>query len=497
MGGPVTVEMTTDSSGTPLLAIVAGTARTWLEPDTLTYLPCPTNPLNAVFSLSVAGSVEPPPGTRYTAEDLLRDPASNSEPSRWVTGGVMFVCSEIKPPLTFKAAPEPTWNNFSALERWVARTIDTPPPRTTAEGLADPVTLAHIRNAFAANRERTGRLNKPLDQSDIDAIGRACYEVGLQMTVQLVHEVVGSGSPSTIHPLLKSFWSRARSEGLFGGAAPATTALPAELITLYEAVLSAARDAAEADLRPARELLKSRESSLAEAEQAVAQREEAVALQARELRGTLEQLELQVGDLKVQRDDAQKALVSAQHIAVGDAALISELRAEVAGLRDAAHGLSEETIALNAAIAQRDGTIRELGAELVTCKADRDTYDRESREATIKYGASELRFTQVTEQLNERLNGERAAHAATVTRLSADLTEARERAQALEADRSARAERVIQLEAMVAEAAKARASLTEELIDARERNQGLTVELRLAERVRDALQAARDASADD
>lgn len=493
-GGPVTVELDTDSDGTPVLMIQAEKGRTWLEPYTLTYLPCPMNPLNAVFSLTVAGSTEPGPGTRYTAEDLLRDPASNSEPRRWVTGGVMFVCSAIEPPLQFKEAPETTWNNFPALERWVARTIDTPPPRTTTEGLADPVTLAHIRNAFATNRERTGRMNKPLDQSDIDSIGRACYEVGLQMTVQLVREVVGSGSPSTIHPLLKSFWARARSEGLLGGAAPTSTTLPVELTALYEGVLAAARATADEDLRPARELLKSRESTLSEAEKEVAELKAAVEQQGRELRGALEQLERQVVDLKGQRDEARQALERAQHIAVGDASLISELRAELAGVRDAAHRLSEETIALNAAIAQREGVIAERDTEVGSLKAAYDGAKRDADQANVKLNESERRFDLLSEQFEARLADERAAHAQTLSRLTSELADARERAAALEHDRNARAERVIQLEAAVAEDARTRATLTADLAAAQERIQGLTVELRLTERVRDARPADGEAS---
>src|SRR4051794_30180001 len=82
-----------------------------------------------------------------------------------------------------------------------------------------------VRDAWQA---RCGVRRGPLEQADVDAIAEAAFALeGVKPTVEFIRRIAGGGSPNTIHPKLDAWFRQGRQV-----AAP--SAVPAELLTLWE-----------------------------------------------------------------------------------------------------------------------------------------------------------------------------------------------------------------------------------------------------------------------
>lgn len=255
-------ELARTSAGEPVLQVKAGFSVWWLTPEQLRYLPCPADPKEGVFVLSVADPITAPPGQKLPAAAYLRDPDHREECTRLVAGGLILVRHDGVVAKAIQTAPKAVWNDFAALQRWVSRLIGTPAPRTTEEGLDDPAVLEGLREAYLARRENRAETSKKVLQADVDAIACAALEQGLQPTVLMMTRVLGKGSASTLHPMLKSYYARAKSEGLFPDAKPAPAPTwPSGIVSLVEQLRAAAQEEAAAALEPQRAALRQREQT--------------------------------------------------------------------------------------------------------------------------------------------------------------------------------------------------------------------------------------------
>lgn len=99
-----------------------------------------------------------------------------------------------------------------------------------------------VRDAWEA---RCGVRRGPLEQADVDAIAEAAFALeGVKPTVEFIRRIAGGGSPNTIHPKLDAWFRQGRQT-----AEP--SAVPTELLALWERLRADATRVAEDGLAPA------------------------------------------------------------------------------------------------------------------------------------------------------------------------------------------------------------------------------------------------------
>ncbi|AGG89156.1 Plasmid replication region DNA-binding N-term [Rhodanobacter denitrificans] len=400
----------TTPAGRSVVAFPTVSGQVWLTPAALTYLPCPASPADGVFVLTVADPVTAPPGQKLPAPAYLQEADGAGQRPRWVAGGLVLAKHGSAVETGILAAPDEVWFDFPALVRWVGRTLGTPPPRTTAEGLDDPALFDTLVEALARHRATAGaaRQGAKATQGDVDAIARAAIAIGLQPTVAMLTRVLGRGSASTLHPLLKSFYSRAVSEGLLPGAeAVPVHDVPPAFLTLLDQLRAAVRAEAEAALAPQRAALAEREAAAAAREAALAADQSALVKEREELATVEKERTRYVSHLEAQLAEAIRERQEARDIAAGHEALIHRLEAEAAAARmqqaDVAartaaelDQLREERAALAASERAQLQTIARLESERDSLQAARqDLADRlaqAGRDAAAEREAAERRL---------------------------------------------------------------------------------------------------------
>ncbi|MBB3228175.1 chromosome segregation ATPase [Luteibacter sp. Sphag1AF] len=109
----------------------------------------------------------------------------------------------------------------------------------------------------AAWEARCGVRRGPLDQADVDAIAEAAFALeGTKPTVEFIRRIAGGGSPNTIHPKLDAWFRQGRQ-------AAGPSAVPAELITLWERLQADATRFAQDELSPLRAAIADDQAALA------------------------------------------------------------------------------------------------------------------------------------------------------------------------------------------------------------------------------------------
>jgi len=335
--GEINFTVETTPTGETVLAMPSTTGRIWLAPAALTYLPCPASPVDGVFVLTVADAVAAPPGQKLPFGAYLERPSGAGLHPRWVAGGLVLAHTGSRVETSALEVPGEAWFDFPALVRWAGRLLDTPPPRTTAEGLDDPAVLDTLTEALTRYRAATGavRHGAKATQGDVNAIARAAIASGLQPTVAMLTRVLGRGSASTLHPLLKGYFRRAVPDGLLPGAeVPAPSDVPPAFFALLDQLRAAAKADVDQALAPQRAALAEREAAAAarEAELTAAQ---ADLEQTRAHQASAEQERARyVAHLETQLAEVTLAREQAQNVATGHEALIHRLEADATTARE-------------------------------------------------------------------------------------------------------------------------------------------------------------------
>ncbi len=335
--GLVNFAMETTPAGDPIVAFPTANRHVWLTPAALTYLPCPASPADGVFVLTVADPVTPPPGQKLPAPAYLQEADGAGSRARWVAGGLVLANHGSAVETSVLTAPEEVWFDFAGLVRWVGRTLGTPPPRTTAEGLDDPAILGTLTEALARHRAAAGaaRHGAKATQGDVDAIARAAIAIGLQPTVVMLTRVLGRGSASTLHPLLKSFYRRAVPEGLLPGAeAPPPSSVPPAFLQLLDQLRAAAKAEVDAALAPQRAALSERERAAAAREAAHETAQAELARERSQLTAAAEERDRALARLDAELTAARERIESLTHVERGQAQEIARLGAERDAERD-------------------------------------------------------------------------------------------------------------------------------------------------------------------
>jgi len=270
-----------------------------------------------------------------------------------------------------------------------------------------------VRDAWEA---RCGVRRGPLEQADVDAIAEAAFALeGVKPTVEFIRRIAGGGSPNTIHPKLDAWFRQGRPDG-------APSAVPAELLALWERLQADATRVAQDALAPARAAIADDRAALsAEAAQlasdqaavaderatterlVTAMREEFQSLQARNetLQAELTQVSEQAReaaemikqrDHEVERLQREKATAKTEHshltnlLAAADVRYASQ-QVELKAVREAALAIETQALALRAEAAESANALvkaqqraelqdRELGAAQTTLATLTDRVDQ-------------------------------------------------------------------------------------------------------------------------
>jgi len=242
-----------------------------------------------------------------------------------------------------------------------------------------------VRNAWEA---RCGVRRGPLEQADVDAIAEAAFALeGVKPTVEFIRRIAGGGSPNTIHPKLDAWFRQGRQ-------AVVPSAVPAELIILWDRLLADATRIAQDALAPMRAAIADDRAALAaEAAQlardqaalaserattervVTALREEFQALQARnealqsELIRVSEQAReraetIQQRDVEVGRLEREGVMVAAENTRLGNLCAASDVRcasqqAELEAASEVTRALEARILALQAAATESANALDE------------------------------------------------------------------------------------------------------------------------------------------
>lgn len=205
-----------------------------------------------------------------------------------------------------------------------------------------------VRSAWEA---RCGLRRGPLEQADVDAIAEAAFALdGVKPTVEFIRRIAGGGSPNTIHPKLDAWFRQGRQ-------AAGPSAVPTELLALWERLRADATSVAQDALAPMRAAIADDRAALAaEAAQlasdqaavaseratterlVTAMREEFRTLQASNetLRATVSELHIDVGEKAEAIERLEHALDVSKQARSRDARELSEAKVAMTTLEEAA-----------------------------------------------------------------------------------------------------------------------------------------------------------------
>lgn len=388
-------EMSFDREGTPgdssSVNFMGVSQRIRLSPGGLAYLPCPASPADGVFVVTVDDPVTAPPGHKLPFAAYLQSAAGQGQRPRWVAGGLVLANQDGQVEQSLLKAPSEVWFDFAALVRWVGRLLDTPPPRTTAEGLEDPAILDTLTEALSRHRQTEGgvRRGAKATQSDVDVIARTAIGIGLQPTVAMLTRVLGRGSATTLHPMLKAFYRRAVSEGLLPGAeAPPPSDLPPAFLDLLEQLRAAATAEVEAVLAPQRSALAEREAAASAREAALAAAQADLVREREQMTAAAEERDRALARLEADLTAARERIESLTHVERGQAQEIARVTAE----RDAEH---DQRLAAGAARVEMATRLDQLHAQLT---AAAEELSQERLAATRAAAAAAVNLAELTQQ---------------------------------------------------------------------------------------------------
>lgn len=276
-----------------------------------------------------------------------------------------------------------------------------------------------VRDAWEA---RCGVRRGPLEQADVDAIAEAAFQFeGVKPTVEFIRRIAGGGSPNTIHPKLDAWFRQGRQ-------AATPSAVPTELLALWDRLQAeavrigqdtlaplraaivddrAALDAAQAQLAGDQAALVSERATTERVVDAL--REEFQGLQTRNDGLLANVAELEEGARRSREESRQR-----QHA-------IRRLEAELADAhRDAevANASLSRTQADNAALA---GDVAAASAQAAAAQAQVLALQTAARDTTAALTTAERRADTLAGELASA-RAETAAHASRADRLEQALT---------------------------------------------------------------------------
>jgi len=323
-----------------------------------------------------------------------------------------------------------------------------------------------VRDAWQA---RCGVRRGPLEQADVDAIAEAAFALeGVKPTVEFIRRIAGGGSPNTIHPKLDAWFRQGRQV-----AAP--SAVPAELLTLWERLQADATRVAQDDLAPMHASIADDRATLTMAQAQLAIDQAALANE----RATTERL------VAAMREEFQ-GLQTRNDALLADVAQLQEdarrSREESSQRQHAIHRLEREL-----ADALRDGEV--ATASLMLTQADNAALTGDVAAARAQAGAAESQVTALQTAATDTTAALTTAERRTDA-LASELANARAEAAA----QSSRGDRMEQALALVQATASSETALRDHLVGELGREREALVQARdAASRTTKAL-AAREAT---
>lgn len=301
----------------------------------------------------------------------------------------------------------------------------------------DPALSDAEHTVATAWEARRGPRRGALEQADIDAIAEAAFDAeGLKPTVELIRRIAGGGSPNTIHPKLDAWFRQGRRPS-------AGSAVPSELLQLWERLQGDAISSAQAALAPTLATLATEQQALLAGQAQLVTDHAALALE----RAATERLVVAL------REDFQ-ALQARNETLQTEVTQLTEAN------RDAAETHTQLQIALTelrSDLTQRGVEMTRLAETLVTAQSERAAQetaltraraganDAEARIAELlaaaEEGAAALTAAQQLATTNALARDVAQSAAATLTtragqlELTLQLTEAASRAEASLRDR--------------------------------------------------------------
>ncbi|MEY2161689.1 DNA-binding protein [Rhodanobacter sp. FW106-PBR-LB-2-11] len=278
---------------------------------------------------------------------------------------------------------------------------------------------AHRRRWRATARPPAPHATAPRPPRGTSTRSPAAIAIGLQPTVAMLTRVLGRGSASTLHLLLKAFYRRAVPEGLLPGAeaAPAHDVPPA-FLALLDQLRATARAEGEAAPAPQRAALAEREAAAEAREAALAADQTALVKEREEVANVEKERARYVSHLEAQLAEATRERNEARNIVAGHEALIHRLEAEAAAAREQQADLAARTAAELARARDEHGALaateREQLQALARLESERDALalaredlvDRLAqlqRAATAEREAAERRFAAAEAEAETRV----------------------------------------------------------------------------------------------
>lgn len=325
---------------------------------------------------------------------------------------------------------------------------------------------------------RGPRASGAMTQEDVNFVAFRALNLQLHPTMELLREVHGSGSPTSLHPKLKTFFQTLFENHL--EPAPAANVPPA-VARLYEQMMQEARQEAQAAQIRKEKALHLAQTAHEDAVANLAAERAAFAEQQANATAAMDELRTANGKLA---DDITRAKKTANdyketvqnlYVELGDVhAARDKLEAELNATRGAASKLADEATVLNTRLEAREARVASLegqldsarteAAELRTAAAKADTRHVEQRNGLMKELAELTRVRDLVVHQN-------------ATAIKA-LDIANGRVGALEADRDRFNQEVGRLTAALASVTRERDRLAEDIGPLREQVAGLVDELR-------------------
>ncbi|WP_369929365.1 DNA-binding protein [Xanthomonas sp. NCPPB 2632] len=265
-----------------------------------------------------------------------------------------------------------------------------------------------VRESWEA---RCGVRRGPLEQADVDAIAEAAFALeGGKPTVEFIRRIAGGGSPNTIHPKLDAWFRQGRP-------AAAPSAVPAELLLLWERLQADATRVAQDALTPIRAATADDRAALAAEAAQLASDQAAVA----DERATTERLVTAMREefqsLQARNETLQAELTQVSEQAREAAEMIKQLDDEVERLQREVITAKTEQTRLTSLLAAADVRHASQQAELdAACEATRAF---EVQALALRAAATEsANALSEAQQHAELQDGELGAAQTTVTALT-------------------------------------------------------------------------------